>query len=1199
VLQRKQNKLILWFDELGIEDVPLVGGKNASLGEMYRNLTKKGVRIPNGFAVTAHAYDYMIESAGIKKEIKNIMKGINTKDMHNLASRGKKVREAIKNAEFPEDLKEEIVKAYRQLCKQYRNPHTDVAVRSSATAEDLPDASFAGQQETYLNITGEYALLDSCKKCFASLFTNRAISYREDQGFDHFKVSLSIGVQKMVRSDQSSSGIMFSLDTESGFKDVVLINSCYGLGENIVQGAVNPDEFYVFKPTLHDGYNSIISRKVGRKAIKMIYGEGEKHPVKNVSVPQSDRELYAVSDKEVLTLAKWACIIEDHYSKKAGHHKPMDMEWAKDGPNGSLYIVQARPETVASRKDATVLETHVMKEKGEVIFDGRAVGDRIGSGRVHVIKDVKDIHKFKEGEVLITEMTDPDWEPIMKIAAAIVTNRGGRTCFTGDTKILTNKGFMNMEQVCKNFEGIKVPSLNKKTLKVEWKPVIASMKRQAGAIEISSSQTGRVRDNSLRLTPDHKMVTYSGGNVISKRIGNMLRDKDHVLIGDYLPPLSQSNENHQTMAYLLGAIATDGHIHTSRTHGEVQLIQKPTKEKQEFISYVNSCLKDNFRKEFSVSSKGMSSGFIRGKPVMGSANAYRGYGKLMATEMLLEKEQFTETLLVSDQALCYNFLAGVIDGDGSFHNNRIQIYISKEDLLQQVVVACLRLGIVPQVTRNRTIYNVQIVEKLDELLTFTKRVKGQVRKRIGTKFFSAKQLFEHRNVVGQEKLRKDKNLLVSSEDLPDSFSLIKESNTRMWRTHLSRDMGVQDVYNITVKDNHNYFVFTDRYTPIIVNNCHAAIISRELGIPCIVGTIDGTEKVKSGQKVTVSSAEGDVGRVYRGMLKHDIEKHNLKNFPKTKTKVMLNLGNPEQAFELSFLPNSGVGLAREEFIINSYIKIHPLALIQYDKLRDHHEKSKITEMTAGYKDKKEYFIDKLAQGVARIAAGFYPNDVIVRMSDFKSNEYANLIGGRMFEPTEDNPMIGWRGASRYYNDRYKEAFGLECKAMHRVRHDMGLKNLKVMVPFCRTVDEGKKVVAEMKKHGLVKGKDGLQIYVMCEIPANVVLAEEFAKVFDGFSIGSNDLTQLTLGLDRDSEIVASLFDERNQAVKDLISHVIKVAKKKHKKIGICGDSPSTYPDFAQFLVREGIDSISLSPDAVVRTTLAIAAEEKKSRKSGH
>lgn len=797
----RNTALILWFKELGIKDVPLVGGKNASLGEMFQKLTKKKVKIPNGFAVTAYAYHYFTEHAGIKDDIKRILKGVNAHDIEDLQYRGNKVRQVILNAEMPEDLNQEIIKAYRKMEKMY-GKHCDTAVRSSATAEDLPDASFAGQQETFLNIRGDNTLLEACKKCFASLFTDRAIAYREEKGYDHFSIGLSIAVQKMVRSDIGSSGVMFSIDTESGFKDAVLINAAYGLGENVVQGAVNPDEFYVFKPTLKEGFKPILTKRLGEKKIKMIYSEGgSKSPVKNIPVDKKMRRKFCIDDKDVLKLAEWAAIIEDHYSKEAGYFKPMDMEWAKDGATGQLFIVQARPETVQSQKDLTVLEDYKLLGKGKILAKGAPVGSKIATGKASIIMDADEIVDFKKGDVLVTDMTDPDWVPIMKIASAIVTNRGGRTC-------------------------------------------------------------------------------------------------------------------------------------------------------------------------------------------------------------------------------------------------------------------------------------------------------------------------------------------------------------------------------------------------------HAAIVSRELGIPCVVGTNDVTEKVKNGKKITVA-CEGESGNVYEGALKFKIKRTSLKNLKKPKTKIMMNLANPDMAFETSFIPNDGVGLARMEFIINEYIKIHPLALLNYKKLTDKNVIKKIDEITYGYDNKADFFVDKLAMGVATIAAAFYPKPVIVRMSDFKSNEYANLIGGSEYEPEEQNPMIGWRGASRYYDPKYRAAYGLECKAMKKVREEMGLTNLKLMIPFCRTVEEGERVQAEMKKHGLVRGKNGLQLYVMCEIPSNVILGEEFCKIFDGFSIGSNDLTQLTLGVDRDSELVRHVFDERNEAVKSMVKQIIKIGKKKGRKVGICGQAPSDYPEFARFLDKEGIDSMSLNPDTVIKTMLDLTKSKKK------
>jgi len=790
-----------WFEELKIEDVPSVGGKNASLGEMIRSLGEKGVSVPGGFAVTAYAYKYMIEKAGVDKQIKEILADLDTHDVRNLAERGEKIRNLIKNTPIPPELEEDIRKHYRGMEERY-GKNVDVAVRSSATAEDLPDASFAGQQETYLNVRGEDELIEKCRECFASLFTNRAISYRVDKGFDHFSVYLSVGVQKMVRSDLASSGVMFSIDTESGFQEAVYITGAYGLGENVVQGTVNPDQFYVFKPTLKKGFKPILEKKVGTKDQRMIYGD--KGTIQE-KVSEEDKKKFVITDDEVITLAKWATIIEDHYQKA------MDIEWAKDGNTGELFIVQARPETVHSQKDMATIQTYVLEEKGDVLVEGEAVGSKIGQGDVNVIHDAKDIQKFQKGQVLVTDMTDPDWEPIMKIAGAIVTNRGGRTC-------------------------------------------------------------------------------------------------------------------------------------------------------------------------------------------------------------------------------------------------------------------------------------------------------------------------------------------------------------------------------------------------------HAAIISRELGIPCVIGTGDGTEKITNGSNITVDCSEG-VGRIYGGMLKFKIDELKLDNIPNTKTKIMMNVGNPEKAFQQGQIPNDGVGLAREEFIINSYIGIHPLALLQYESLKEKAGSDpkiaevikKIDEKSSNYDNKEEFFIETLARGIAKIAAGFYPNDVIVRMSDFKTNEYFNLTGGYLYEPHENNPMIGWRGASRYYDETYKAAYGMECKAIKKVRDEMGLTNVKPMIPFCRTPEEGRKVIEIMNEFGLKQGENNLEVYVMCEVPSNVIVADQFADIFDGFSIGSNDLTQLTLGLDRDSDIIAHIFDERNDAVKRLVSQVIETAHKHEprRKVGICGQAPSDFPEFAEFLVECGIDSISLNSDTVVKTRLKIAETEQK------
>jgi len=799
-LDPRTESLVLWFEEVGSKDVGLVGGKNSSLGEMIQQLQPQGVNVPGGFATTAHAYRYFVKGAGLEPKLRDLFADLDTDDMANLQARGRQARALVMNTPFPQDLQVAIAAAYETMCERY-GAGSSVAVRSSATAEDLPEASFAGQQETYLNVHGTKGVLDACHQCFASLFTDRAIAYRHHNGFDHFEVALSVGVQKMVRSDLATSGVMFSIDTESGFKDAAFITGAYGLGENVVQGAVNPDEFVVFKPTLKEGFKPILERRLGSKKIKMIYAGGAKL-TENVAVPEDLQNKFCISDEDILTLAQWATIIEEHYSGVRGQYTPMDIEWAKDGITGDLFIVQARPETVQSQKSANILRNYRLQETGNVLANGRSVGEMIGQGEANVILDVDEIKLFKPGQVLVTRRTDPDWEPIMKKASAIVTDQGGRTC-------------------------------------------------------------------------------------------------------------------------------------------------------------------------------------------------------------------------------------------------------------------------------------------------------------------------------------------------------------------------------------------------------HAAIIAREMGIPAVVGCGDATTLVKSGQKVTVSCCEGEAGKIYEGLLKFEVQETSLDNIPETKTKILINVGDPEQAFSLSPLPADGVGLARLEFIIANHIKAHPKALIHFDELEDLMVKKEIAELTHLYENKADFFVDKLASGIAMIAAAFYPKPVVVRMSDFKTNEYANLLGGQQFEPKEENPMIGWRGASRYYDPNYIDAFALECEAFKIARNEMGLTNIIPMIPFCRTPAEGRKVLAEMAKHDLRRGDNGLQVYVMCELPSNVILVDEFSEVFDGFSIGSNDLTQLTLGLDRDSALVAHIFDERNEGVKRMVKMAIAGAKANHRKIGICGQAPSDYPEFAEFLVELGIDSISLNPDSLLKTKLAIAALEQK------
>ena len=788
------NSNIKFFGKIDSGDVSEVGGKNASLGEMISSLKEKNIKIPDGFATTAKAYREFIEDSGIDDLISSLMEKLKNDEI-SLEKAGKQIRRKFLQEEFTDELEDDIRGAYDKLCEEYESEETDVAVRSSATAEDLPEASFAGQQESYLNVRGKDELIDACRKCFASLFTNRAISYREEQGFDHLKVALSVGVQKMIRSDKSGSGVMFTLDTDTGFKDVILINAAWGLGENVVQGSVTPDEYMVFKPLIDQkGVEPVIEKELGSKEKKMIYSEDGDDKTRNVETSQKERNAYVLEDHEIQRLASWAALIEEHYEK------PMDIEWAKDGPDGDLYILQARPETVQSQKKSGALKSYKLKEKSDVIAEGVAIGEAIATGEACILESAGQIDQFEDDAVLVTGRTDPDWVPIMKKASAIVTEYGGRTS-------------------------------------------------------------------------------------------------------------------------------------------------------------------------------------------------------------------------------------------------------------------------------------------------------------------------------------------------------------------------------------------------------HAAIVSRELGIPAVVGTENATHLLEDSQKITISCSEGESGKIYEGGLDFEEQEINLEDVPEVKTQIMMNIASPAAAFRWWQLPCSGIGLARMEFIINNIIKIHPMALINYDELDDKDAKDEIAELTKNYDDKSEYFVDNLARGIAKIAASQYPDDVIVRMSDFKTNEYAELIGGEEFEADESNPMLGFRGASRYYSERYRPGFELECRAIKKMREKLGFRNVKVMIPFCRTLEEADKVLEVMSENGLRRGEEELEIYVMCEIPSNVILADEFSGKFDGFSIGSNDLTQLVLGVDRDSEELSGLFDERNDAVKRAVIDLINRAHEHNTKVGICGQAPSDYPEFAEFLVRAGIDSISLNPDSVIEVIEKISKIE--------
>ena len=1209
-------EFIKQLKKVGIEDVPEVGGKNASLGEMIRYLAPKGVKIPGGFVVTATTYRYFLKQTGLDKFIKKTLQGLDTKNFADLAARGKFIREAIKSAELPDNLKKEIVKNYQLMEKEY-GKNVDVAVRSSATAEDVPEASFAGQHETFLNIQGSENLLEAVRACFASLFKDRAISYRVDKGFSHLEVALSVGVEKMVRSDLGSSGVIFTLDTESGFPNIVLINGSWGLGEMIVQGEVIPDEFLVFKKT-----KAVIDKRLGAKSRKMIYSAGRGiKKTRIVPTSQKEKESFVLNDQEILKLAEWSVLVEEHYSKKYKKWMPMDLEWAKDGKTGELFIIQARPETVHSLRDFSKIKEYALATSGKrqgtrAVVKGTSVGSKIAVGKARVILDAKNLGQFKAAEILVTDMTDPDWEPIMKIASAIVTDKGGRTCFSGETKILTDKGFLEFKDVyekMKNGEEFLIYSYDYKNKLPKWKRILSSQKNKLTAIRVSVSQTGNTQNNFIDVTKDHKFYTYKNRELIKKSLKAIIKDKEAVCLVENLPA-SITNSVDNKLAYLLGVLATDGSIYlcpgvNGFRRGQITFTQKESPEKQEFISTVNEYFSGIFGKQMTAREKTTVSQ-LRGRTISGTVTDFRCYSLSIALQINQYLQNLPLLALSFSKESAKNFLAGVIDGDGSFYNNRIQIYASKENVFQAIIISCLRLGIVPQVTTNRNIYNIQIVEKMEEILALVKKIEISAREKIlGTKLFAAKQIFgdiiDTINYKGRIKpyvkgnlfidARKIKEYLLPLADINIKKELknVLESSLRMQRISFVKDLGEINVFNVEVEaDNeldHNYVVFTNRLAPLLVSNSHAAIVSRELGIPCIVGSENATRKIKTGQTITVDTT-GSEGLVFSGALKFKIVEQDVKKFPKPKTKIMMNIATPEAAFEKSFLPNDGVGLAREEFIIASDIGIHPNALINYKKLPSKIKKI-IDKKTIGYKNKIQFYVDKLAYGIAKISAAFYPKPVIVRFSDFKTNEYRSLIGGELYEPLEENPMIGWRGASRYYHPNFSPAFILELKAIKKVREEMGLDNMVVMVPFCRTVEEGKKVIGMIKKF-----LKPLKIYVMCEIPSNVILADEFLKIFDGMSIGSNDLTQLTVGIDRDaSELVRDIANENDESVKKLIAEVIKKCRAKKKYIGICGQAPSDYPEFAEFLVEQGIESMSLNPDTIIKTTLKVYEKEKRGK----
>ncbi|WP_353571832.1 phosphoenolpyruvate synthase [Candidatus Albibeggiatoa sp. nov. BB20] len=1161
---------VIGFASLTLDDVATVGGKNASLGEMVSHLNNLGVSVPNGFATTAFAFNQFIQQNDLKQRIYDSLNSLDVDDVETLTKVGTQIRQWVMDAPFEPELEQAICQEYQKLLDS-EGSHITVAVRSSATAEDLPDASFAGQQESYLNVAGSDDVLDAVKKVFASLFNDRAIAYRVHQGFEHHDVSISAGIQRMVRSDIGSSGVMFTLDTESGFQDVVFITASYGLGETVVQGSVNPDEFYVHKHTLLEGRPAILRRNRGSKVIKMVYGEIS---TKTVEVPESDSLNFSINDDDVEELARQALIVERHYQR------PMDIEWGKDGNDGKIYILQARPETVKSQTHSSAtVERFNLKEKGDILVEGRSIGQKIGSGPVRIIHNIKEMSLVQKGDVLVTDMTDPDWEPVMKRASAIVTNRGGRTCFAGDTQVLTNQGFMSFADIYqRGVKNLKVPALNRQTLKIEWKRITDTMRKMSNLIQINVPQTGRLSDNTLKLTPDHKMLNLAQGKLVDTEIQTLLDNDDCLLLAQQLPQLRCSTDKECELAYWLGQVATG-------LESQVSSIASREQIEQQLVAQNQTAIHEAYQQQQVECDK-----------VVGGEN----WCQLQAydQEVALDTQKLITSLMKSDEQLAYHFLAGLIDSTGYEKHGKISFTVTQIDDLQAAIVACLRVGIVPQVVKQAQQHTIVIAEQLDQLSSYTQQIKVTTSQNDSIRYFNTRQLFTESTDKELAKRIKNNFLLneqglisaleqLDNAELKQDLQILLDSDIRQARVNLVADLGQAWVYNITVEDHHNYIVFTENYTPVMVNNCHAAIIARELGIPAVVGCNTATHQLPNNELVTVSCAEGDTGYIYKGQLEYEVVTSDTGEMPDIPFKMMMNVGNPDRAFDFASLPNQGIGLARLEFIINRMIGIHPKALLNFEA-QPAEIKKQIQKHISGYKDPVSFYVDKLAEGVSTLAAAFYPKPVIVRLSDFKSNEYANLIGGKQYEPEEENPMIGFRGASRYISESFQDCFTLECQAMLKVRDEMGLTNVELMIPFVRTVDEARQVIDVLTQNGLERGKNGLRLIMMCELPSNALLAEQFLEYFDGFSIGSNDMTQLTLGVDRDSGLVAHSFDERNDAVKALLHQAIQACRQQDKYVGICGQGPSDHEDFAKWLMDEGIGSVSLNPDTVVSTWLYLA-----------
>ncbi len=1135
---------IMWFSDLDKSDVGIAGGKGANLGELVR----AGLPIPPGFVVTAGMYNKFLRKSGINGEIMGMLKKTNVDDSKALQRSSKKIRHIIRKTGMPEGIKSEILRHYKKLCNS-GGKSSLVAIRSSATAEDLPGASFAGQQDTFLNVGGD-DVAEKVQECWSSLYTPRAIFYREKKGFNHEDVSIAVVVQRMINADKS--GVMFTVHPATGEKEKLIIEAGWGLGEGVVSGAVTPDHYVVDKRT-----GEVIDKEIMRKEI-MYVRSSIAGGTETRKVPADKAEEQVLTESEIKKLADLGKLVEEHYDF------PQDIEWAIEG--GELYLLQSRPITVFYGEEKA--EESARKD---VLIKGLGASPGLGSGKVKIIFSTDELDKVKEGDVLVTTMTNPDMVPAMRRASAIVTEEGGMTCFAGGTAVLTKGGLKNISAVydeIKNDKKVEVASFNPETYKVEWRRVKKAMKRSSELWRVSFSQTGRVLENCIDLTPDHKMVTFDKREIVDRKISELIENGEHVCIADKIPISNPNTIAQPELAYLCGAIFADGYINANTRRGYTTFTQKMDDSRTGFIEEVKTCFKNVFVEELGYEREKIAGGMIRDSPI--NAKKLKNIKKDLQSFVLH---------LTDDAAL--RFLGGVIDGDGSFSNNRINIFIGDNELLKATVLACLRLGISPQVTRNRDIYNLQITEKIELLLGATKRVKGNVRKRtFSTKLFSARQLLgdivDEVNLGGRVKPYVKGNLLIGRETLlkiaeeykKEEVEKLANSDFRMYRATKIKELGEAEVYNIEVENNHTYLVFTERLTPVIVFNCHAAIVSRELGIPCIVGTSEATKVLSDGDEITV---DGSRGVVYRGLTEKKDEKpqeaaQTVQQKIITATEVKANISLPEIAPRMAPIAD-GVGLLRVEHMILGIGK-HPIKFI--------------------HEGQEEELIEKLAEGVRKVAEAFYPKPVWYRSLDAPTDEFRSLEGGEE-EPVEHNPMLGWRGIRRSLDQ--EELLKAEFKAIKKLV-DEGFTNIGTMIPLVIRPEELRRAKEIAREVGL-KPHDELKFGIMVETPASALIIEDFiAEGLDFISFGTNDLTQYTLALDRNNEHVAKLFSEKHKAVLKLIEMVIKKCRKAGVETSICGQAGS-YPDVVEKLVRFGITSVSANPDAVELVRETVARTEKR------